>query len=410
MQHDFIKIRKHCKGIHSSIPAVRVPIGRSGDYKPNIAVLPDGELLITAFHTNSEYIRKMTGASKGFREDILLFRSLDGGYTWSEANNLGANQNLLGREPYLTVLNNGTILLTCHYLVGEERNNRNYCANFIHRSTDKGNTWTTFEVTSKNMPIGTQYATTRNILEMSDGSLLLVITTSNRGAFLLTSTDSGLTWNETDRTQIEDLPVGYPYGVFEESHLLQLKSGRLLMISRVDHRYFPIKGRIINNEELNIINSLLTAANAAPITSLAETDYDQFNHLKIFTSDNNGVTWKAGSDIGDYGMMYPSITRLEGSRIILTYTVRHVNPPLGVRAVLGEEKAEELNFEFDQNIFMIDTKTPLLQHQGGGFGNTVHIGDGELLTPYSYRGEDGETHIEVVRWKLNSSFISSSAN
>ena len=379
-----------------NIPAVRIPIGDVGDYKPNIATLPDGELLLTAFHTNSGKVREQ------FREDILFFRSLDGGHTWSQADNLGETQNLLGREPYLTVLQNGIILLTCHYLVGEERNNRNYTADFIHRSTDRGKTWTTMEVASKRLPIGTQYATTRNILEMRDGSLLLVVTSSHAsGAFMLKSTDSGQTWNEMGSTQIEGLPEGYPYGVFEESHLIQLSSDRLLMISRVDHQYYPIPGRVIREDELNVINRLLGANNVPPISSIAESNYDQFNHLKLFISDDNGSTWEPGDDIGDYAMMYPSVLRLGGGRILLTFTLRHINPPLGVRAVMGEEKPDGLVFEFEQNNFLLDTKTPFEQHAGGGFGNTLKV-DGELLTPYSYRGEDGETHMEIVRWELPS--------
>ena len=37
---------------------------------------------------------------------------------------------------------------------------------------------------------------------------------------------------------------------------------------------------------------------------------------------------------------------------------------------------------------------------GGGYGNTVQLGDGSLITVYSYRGKDKATHVEAVRWRL----------
>ena len=38
--------------------------------------------------------------------------------------------------------------------------------------------------------------------------------------------------------------------------------------------------------------------------------------------------------------------------------------------------------------------------QGGGFGPTVRLDDGTLVTSYSYRDAGDRTHLEVVRWKL----------
>src|SRR5688572_2236975 len=80
------------------IECERVTLGEPDDYKPCIALLPSGELLLTAFH---QY-RKEGGK---VLEQNLLFRSRDGGRTWAKPQKL----DLLGREPYLTVLPNGTI-------------------------------------------------------------------------------------------------------------------------------------------------------------------------------------------------------------------------------------------------------------------------------------------------------------
>ena len=213
----FIEIRYPTQEMPPRIPVERIPLGLPGDYKPNVAMMPDGELLVAAFRTNSDTVRER------FREDILLCRSRDSGCCWSEADNLGETRQLPGREPYLSITRDGAILITCHFLIGEERNDRDYVANFVHRSADGGKTWTTVEVQSDRHPPGTQYGTTRNILELADGTLLHVVTTPEKaGSFLWKTADGGQTWRDSGPAGIVGLPEGYPYGVFEESHLLQL--------------------------------------------------------------------------------------------------------------------------------------------------------------------------------------------
>ena len=94
--------------------------------------LPDGELLISAFHQHKKDGGKVL-------EQVLLFRSKDGGKSWSSP----ARPDLLGREPYLTVLSDGTLFLTGHLLAADVRNPHGYTCGFIHRSTDRGLTWET---------------------------------------------------------------------------------------------------------------------------------------------------------------------------------------------------------------------------------------------------------------------------
>jgi sialidase-1 len=90
---------------------------------------------------------------------------------------------------------------------------------------------------------------------------------------------------------------------------------------------------------------------------------------------------------------------LQDRRLLLTFTVRDLHPPLGVRALPGEETGDGFTFDFSGDRLMLDTKTGS-RFQGGGFGPTVQLKDGTLVTSYSYRGKDGKTHLEVVRWKL----------
>src|SRR5690242_350440 len=67
------------------LPAERIPVGIAEDYKPCIVKLANGELLLIGFHApNAEPLSA---------EYIFLYRSTDGGKTWSERE----RTDLLGR-------------------------------------------------------------------------------------------------------------------------------------------------------------------------------------------------------------------------------------------------------------------------------------------------------------------------
>jgi hypothetical protein len=93
------------------------------------------------------------------------------------------------------------------------------------------------------------------------------------------------------------------------------------------------------------------------------------------------------------------LLRLRDRRLLLTFTVRDLKPPLGVRAIPGVETDDGFEFDFVCDRVMLDRKTGS-RYQGGGFGPTVQLDDGTLATSCSYRGEDDKTHLEVIRWKL----------
>ena len=98
--------------------------------------------------------------------------------------------------------------------------------------------------------------------------------------------------------------------------------------------------------------------------------------------------------------MYMSVLRLGEGRLLLTYTQRAILQPLGVRAVLGREMEEGFRFEMKHDLMMIDTKTPAGVSSGGGFGPTVRLADGTLVTSYTYRDAENQKHAEVVRWNM----------
>ncbi len=347
------------------IPCQRIALGEPDDYKPCIARMFDGELLLTAFHQHKR-------DSNRVMEQTLLFRSKDGGRSWSQPEPL----DLLGREPYLTVLPDGTIFITGHLLAQDVRNKWGYTCGFLHRSTDRGQTWQSIRFESEGIKPGASNHSTRNVLRLADGTLLLGVDYDGGGGpyLIWRSTDNGATWDKTQKCEPKDFQS--KYGFFGgETWLWQAKSGKLWALVRVDSNELPIKDRPIK------------AGN------------DQADHFILFSSSDGAKTFDRIRDFGDYGEMYMSLLRLQDQRLLLTFTVRDLNPPLGVRAIPGVETDDGFEFDFARDRVMLDTKTGS-RYQGGGFGPTVQLDDGTLATSCSYRGEDDKTHLEVIRWTL----------
>lgn len=363
---EMVRIENPTTLTRSEIQCERIPIGEADDYKPCIARLPDGELLLSAFHQYQQ------GGGK-VREETRLFRSQDGGKSWQGPE----KPALLGREPYLTVLKDGTLFLTGHLLAGDVRNEWGYTTGFLHRSTDRGQTWQSLRIESEGIKPGASNHTSRNVLELRDGTLLLGVDYDGGGGpyFVWRSTDRGRTWDRTRRTEPKDFKS--VYGFFGgETWLWAAHSGKIWALTRVDSNELPIQGRPIR------------AGN------------DQADHFILFSSTDEGRTFDRVQDFGDYGEMYMSLLRLRDRRLLLTFTVRDLKPPLGVRAIPGTETDDGFVFDFARDRVLLDTRTPIGKPQGGGFGPTVQLKDGTLVTSYSYRGEDNKTHLEVVRWKL----------
>ena len=369
-----------------TIPAQRIALGVPDDYKPCIARLPNGELLLVAFHQH-----KMGGALEVgdeewslVREDIILFRSRDGGVTWSEPKTL----DILGREPYFTILSDGTILITVHLLMQDVRNEFGYVQTYIHRSTDNGKTWETTRFPGEDLP-GWQpdwmILSSRNVLECRNGSLLFAIGTKEGHDFLYRSYDKGATWQHREECEFELFECEKDkkklrFSNFAEAIFWEAANGDLLILSRIDPSIFP----------------LLLDKGKKP-----DGSWDHHERLVLYRSKDGGNYWSFTELGSSYGEMYPAILKLQDERLLLTFTVRDLNPPLGVRAVLGKETANGFEFDFEHDRLMLDVKTPIGKPSGGGFGRTVQLDDGTLVTSYSFRGEDDKTHLDVVRWKLS---------
>jgi hypothetical protein len=348
----------------------RISVGVEDDYKPCIAQLPDGTLLLCCFrqHWHDE-------AHKVLTEEIKVFRSEDDGATWTQVQH---DEPPLGRESYFTVLSDGTVLMTVHLLPQDTRNPGpgRSVRGYVHRSEDAFQTWTTTVAVPDGLSDPFGY-TSRNVLEMADGSLMLLV--SYRGADeVWRSRDGGRTWPERYTPAYEGFPGDYPHPKAAEGVLWQAKSGAVFLFVRVDSATYPV----------------------LPGETRPAGHGDQADRLVLYRTDDEGRTWRPIRDFMPYGCMYPAVLTLHDGRLLLTYTVRSLDRPLGVRACLGVEHEDGLEFDFGAPPMILDGQTPNDKRSGGGFGRTVQLEDGTLLTSYSFRDAQDHFHCEVVRWRL----------
>ena len=378
---DVINVRNPVT-LPAQIPAKRVPIGLSGDYKPDLVVLSSGEMLLVMF-------QPVTNSNGTYQENMIMYRSEDGGLTWGTRDTLP----LLGTEPYFTLLSDGTLFITASFLSVDYRNTEGYTYAVVYRSEDGGNTWTDMPILSGDVPgvsaAKTETRTSRNLIQLPDGELLLGVGAGKNIDELWRSYNEGLTWVKTavqSLTGYDEAANGIPWlGEFvftlsANGDLLGFQRGYAIALPPIPGTHYPPN----------------------PTTD------DSVTLMSLFRSHDDGVTWTVDPPLGStYGEMYPSVLYLADGKVLFTYTVRALQPQLGVQAILGAATgasdglpATSYALDFKSDVLLLDEETPANESSGGGFGNTVQTADGTFVTAYSYRGSDGNTHVQVVRWAL----------
>ena len=378
---DVINVRNPVT-LPAQIRAKRVPVGLTGDYKPDLVILHSGEMLLAMF-------QPVTNPNGTYQENMILYRSEDSGQTWGTRDTLP----LLGREPYFTLLSDGTLFITASLISADYRNSEGYTYAIIYRSEDSGSTWTSMPILSEylpDLPPGTRTTTrtSRNLIELPDGTLLLGVGAGTNLDYLWRSQDEGLTWAKTLQVQA---PAGYN----------EAANGIPNGVPWIGEFFFTLAP---NGDLLGFQRGYSTALPPIPGTQYppnSATD-DSTNRLSLFRSHDGGATWTLDPPLGStYGEMYPSLLHLSDTKVLFTFTVRALQPQLGVQAVLGTVTSASYALNFKSDILLLDEETPTNESSGGGFGNTVQAADGTLVTAYSYRGSDGDTHVQVVRWQLS---------
>lgn len=361
------------------LPARRIEVGDPGDYKPSLAGLPNGELVMSADH------RKYTDEG---RPDIhaAFWRSSDGGYTWSQRE---VSPVVVGAECCLSSTSDGTLYATTALSDNSLNNDTGMTHGRLYRSPDGGRSWSTLPIELTDEEWGdidrsepTHWAgSSRNVVELADGTHLLGVCVYNtKVAYMWRSTDQGVTWKHSEAVTIPDYN-GKPYdnydGFFVEDYTFAAASGKLLHWIRVGP---PSPMHPMND--------------GRPVPS----GHDNVDRTMLCESADEGMTWTNLRSFGDYGKLYPRTMRLRDGRMMVTYTQRALGAALGLRAVFSHDDGETWDFENDQII--IDAKTPPGMWSGGGFGSTVELDDGTMVSCYSYRDGKDVLHVEAARWRL----------
>ena len=376
-----IQIFQAKKFSSAPVPASRTPLGIPEDYKPWIAKLKNDQLLIVCFHAGRNPMK----------EHAVFWRSDDGGKTWGKRE---PRPDVAGREFALTCLSDGTLLMPCHFLSNDSVNKAGHTYSKVFRSVDQGKTWTETRIGPKGFPARAATMNDWTAFEIPDPKrpgkkvTCLGISVSHGGkqapdyVSLWRSRDSGKTWDKSLKPDTQgwtDID-----GFFCQSVTYAGERNRLLHVVRVDrggpHWKLPVR----------------------PGETLAKSD--NADRMMLWLSTDRGHSWhkqKEGGRFGIYGEMYPRFLKLADGRLLLNFTVRSGSTdgyPLGVRAIISDNDGETWDFRHDRMVISYENEGA----SGGGFGNTVQNADGSLVSCYSYRGKDGKTHVEAVRWQLPS--------
>lgn len=368
-----ITVQSHRK-LPSKLAAKHSKVGIANGRQPSLGLLKSGEALLVMSHSYAD------PKSGKVQDEIFLNRSTDGGNKWSNRELLP----LLGRDPYLTVLSNGTLIVTAHLMSNDTGNTRNLPAAFIHRSTDGGKRWTSMRIDPNDVPEGrssSDVMTSRNVLELRNGTLIVGVSTDSGANALWTSQDHGETWKKEGVSSVTGIDVksqGLPWlglAFLWESH-----DGDLVALARCRASALaPLAGTVIPPN-----------TNSEPIERIAS-----------FRSKDQGVNWKLEPDLGmHYGELYPSLLDLRNGSRLITFTVANVGKPLGLCGVLAEKASESLAADFSSDRILLEQNTPVDQPSGGGFGNTIQFEDGRLLSASAYRDAKGTTFIDIIRWEI----------
>jgi len=293
------------------LPAERIIVGPA--YKPSMALLPSGELVMVAL-----FGERVEGK---LREWTGTWRSSDGGRTWSERTEI---TDLIGREQWLTCTSDGTLFATCHLLAADINNPDAYTHSYIHRSIDGGFTWERTRIGPEGFPERAGSTASRNVVELPDGTLLFGVACNQTNlGYVWVSRDGGATWDKSAPPVKMGTYHGRPYdnfdGFFSEDFTFRAQSGKLLHFIRCGppSPMYPMEdGRAV------------------------PSGGDGIDRMLRCESTDNGQTWSDLRDHGDYGMHYPRVIRLQDGRLLMTFTQRAVFYPIGLQAILSHDDGE----------------------------------------------------------------------
>lgn len=318
-------------------PAVRVKLEMAG--KPQAAQLADGTIVVAGFIEPPVHEKSR----------CTLRYSRDNGRTFSEPRVL----DLGGRTFGFRALTTGTLVLA-------HGSGSASFGSMISRSTNGGESWTSFEI-PKNLTPGDQPYTLGEChgpIELPGNTLLMHLARAvSKGsyaweAYVIRSTDDGRTWGDPSRVPTETDS--------DEISYARLPSGRILGVTRSS-------AAMIRRDRLE---EIVPGGREAPLNSEAGDASYQFH------SDDSGRNWShpkpTGLGVLQAAGAYP--LPLSDGRILLLYGSRVF--PYGTQVVGSRDGGE--TWDLDHPIF-------LSWHSWSGYcghPRSVQLQDGTILTGY----------------------------
>ncbi len=324
------------------MPATRTRIGEIGNYKAGLTRLANGKLVAAV-------CRERPGHSDF---DVLVYASEDDGLSWTRID----KTPLCGKEPSLTTLPDGSIVLTV-------QGGRVGCgprgvegANPIWRSRDGGVRWERHELRGDDYP--------RNLIVEKNGGLLMVRAYQRPGSGaeetgpdfeLCRSQDGAVTWS----CKAAKVPWDSTHG---EVSAIRLRNGKLLAATR---RSVP-----------------------------GTRDGHGFGEMMLTESSDDGRTWAKPWSMSHTGEVHAYLTELRDGRLLSSYTSYHV--PFGTAAVLSRDGGKTWDLEHPvQLAFSAEAQ--------GGWPVTIEARDGGLLTILAltnYAKQPLKFTCEIVHWRI----------
>jgi hypothetical protein len=332
--------------------AVRTRVGPRGTYKAGMARRRDGKLAIAACRMAKD---AESGAARFY---IHVYESPDDGLTWQEI----GQTRLYGKEPTLTVLPSGTLVLTAEGGHAPEDKPGLPADLPISRSEDGGRTWETRKIPGPDIP--------RNLIVEPDGTLLLVraldsgwyhrdMTLAGGGSpnlQLCRSRDEGRTW------QFSEGAIDWDWPAF----------GEVSSLRRADGKYLATLRRQIPG-----------------------TQHEGFEDTVVTESLDGGKHWAKPWRMSSGAEVHAYLTQLNDGRILATYSNYHL--PWGSCAIVSQDAGKTWDVQHPiQLAFSADLYV--------GWAVTLQLPDNSLITSYAttsyYKQEPDRTTCEVVRWQL----------
>lgn len=301
-----------------------------------------------------------------------LFSSKDGGRTWTS---ITMSPTLTYEFVAFTVLKNDTLLLA----IRPEKNTIK-----MYLSADEGKTWQeSTSLTANPYPyIGEGFL---SLTQKSDGKILFPVCRYNENPYI--DGVHGFIYSSTDgAASFPNVRTSGEYWL--ESHILELKAGKLLLVTRYQ------RTRLDSDTDASI---LALGGNISPTHDFT------FKHLFLADSEDGGNTWKNFRPVKDkqnhfliaYGQCHGQLIQLNDGRVVLLHDNRYEPEQRDVRARVSLDNGQTWESETYYISF------------GRGDPASVVLDDDTIVTVtgnwrYSPTGPVGNPTAQVIRWKLPS--------